>query len=137
MKYLKLFELLILEKRIAQITANIEVVFAFDVVKTSHAEDRSDFSKRGLSGENQSYISNTEMSEFISFFKSDIGEGIAKGDIINQTEFVIRSLDKSLSMAIIADKQSNTYWKLIIKTVFRESEENKLKVGYNQLVYDK
>ena len=137
MKYLKSFEFLILEKRIAQITSNIEVVFAFDVVKTSHAEDRSDFAKRGLSGENQSYISNSEMVEFVSFFKNDISEGIAKGDIMDKTEFVIKSLDKSLSMAIIAEKQSNTYWKLIIKTVFRESEENQLKVGYNQLVYEK
>ena len=128
--------LLILEKRIDQISSNIEVTFGFDVIKTTHADDRSDFAKRGLSG-NQNPISNAEMSEFVSYFKRDIAEGIATGDIVNQTEFVIRSLDRELSMAIIAEEASKTYWKLIIKTVFRESDEHRLKTGIEQLVYDK
>jgi hypothetical protein len=128
--------LLILEKRISQIASTIEVTFGFDVVKTTHANDRSDFAKRGLSG-NQNPISNAEMSEFVSYFKRDIAEGIAKGDIIDQTEFVIRSLDRELSMAIIAEEIVQNYWKLVIKTVFRESDEHRLKTGVDQLVYDK
>ena len=128
--------LLILEKRISQISSTIEVTFGFDVVKTTHADDRSDFAKRGLSG-NQNPISNAEMSEFVSYFKRDIAEGIATGDIVNQTEFVIRSLDRELSMAIIAEEAGKTYWKLIIKTVFRESDEHRLKTGVDQLVYEK
>jgi len=131
------FSNFILEKRIAQISSSIEVVFAFDVVKTKHAEDRSDFAKRNLSGDNQYHISNSEMSEFVAYFKKDIAAGIVNGDIKNQTVFVIRSVDRSLSMAIIADMVSINYWKLIIKTVFRESIYNNLKVGSNQLVYDK
>jgi hypothetical protein len=128
--------LLILEKRISQIASTIEVTFGFDVIKTTHADDRSDFAKRGLGG-NQNPISNAEMSEFVSYFKRDIAEGIATGDIVNQTEFVIRSLERELSMAIIAEEVAQNYWKLVIKTVFRESEEHRLKTGVDQLVYEK
>ena len=128
--------LLILEKRISQIASTIEVTFGFDIIKTTHADDRSDFAKRGLSG-NQNPISNAEMSEFVSYFKRDIAEGIATGEILNQTEFVIRSLEKELSMAVIAEEVANNYWKLIIKTVFRESDEHRLKTGRDQLVYEK
>jgi hypothetical protein len=129
-------EILLLEKRIDQISSTIEVTFGFDVIKTTHADDRSDFAKRGLSG-NQNPISNAEMSEFVSYFKRDISEGIATGDIVNQTEFVIRSLERELSMAIIAEEVANNYWKLIIKTVFRESDEHRLKTGVDQLIYEK
>ena len=128
--------LLILEKRISQISSSIEVTFGFDIIKTTHADDRSDFAKRGLSG-NQNPISNAEMSEFVSYFKRDIAEGIATAEILNQTEFVIRSLERELAMAIIAEEVANNYWKLIIKTVFRESDEHRLKTGVDQLVYEK
>ena len=129
-------EILLLEKRIDQISSTIEVTFGFDVIKTTHADDRSDFSKRGLGG-NQNSISNAEMSAFVSYFKRDISEGIATGDIVHQTEFVIRSLDRELSMAIIAEEVTQNYWKLVIKTVFRESNEHRLKTGVDQLIYEK
>jgi len=129
-------KILILEKRIDQISSTIEVTFGFDVIKTTHADDRSDFAKRGLGG-NLNPISNAEMSEFVSYFKNEISHGIVNGDIIDQTEFAIRSLDRELAMAVIADKVSETYWKLIIKTVFRVSEDNPFRVGRDQLVYDK
>ena len=128
--------LLILEKRIDQISSTIQVTFGFDIIKTNHADDRSDFAKRGLGG-NQNSISNAEMSEFVSYFKRDIAEGIATGDIIDETEFVIRSLERELSMAIVAREVSPSYWKLIIKTVFRESDEHRLKTGPDQLIYEK
>lgn len=129
-------KILILEKRIDQISSTIEVTFGFDVIKTTHADNRSDFSKRGLDG-NQNHISNAEMSEFVSYFKRDISGGIATGDIVDQTEFVIRSLDRELSMAIIAEEVTQNYWKLVIKTVFRESNEHRLKTGVDQLIYEK
>ena len=129
-------EILLLEKRIDQISSTIEVTFGFDVIKTTHADNRSDFSKRGLDG-NQNHISNAEMSEFVSYFKRDISGGIATGDIVDQTEFVIRSLDRELSMAIIAEEVTQNYWKLVIKTVFRESNEHRLKTGVDQLIYEK
>jgi len=128
--------LLILEKRIDQISSTIQVTFGFDIIKTTHADDRSDFAKRGLGG-NLNPISNAEMSEFVSYFKRDISEGIATGNIVDQTEFVIRSLDRELSMAIIAEEVTQSYWKLVIKTVFRESDEHKLKTGVDQLIYEK
>jgi hypothetical protein len=37
----------------------------------------------------------------------------------------------------IAEEVANNYWKLIIKTVFRESDEHRLKTGVDQLVYEK
>jgi tRNA(His) 5'-end guanylyltransferase len=126
----------ILEKRISQISSNIEVSFGFDLIKTIHSEERSDTSKRNYD-DSYKNISNLEMSQFVEYFKKEIAEGIINGDIVDQTQFVIRSLDLGLSMALIANEQSLTYWKLIIKTVFPESEEHKLKIGFNQLVYDK
>jgi hypothetical protein len=126
----------ILEKRISQISSNIEVSFGFDLIKTTHSEERSDTSKRNYD-DSYKNISNLEMSQFVEYFKKEIAEGIINGDIVDQTQFVIRSLDLGLSMALIANEQSLTYWKLIIKTVFPESEEHKLKIGFNQLVYDK
>lgn len=126
----------ILEKRISQISSNIEVSFGFDLIKTIHSEERSDTSKRNYD-DSYKNISNLEMSQFVEYFKKEIAEGIINGDIVDQTQFVIRSLDLGLSMALIANEQSLTYWKLIIKTVFPESKEHKLKIGFNQLVYDK
>ena len=131
-----LLKFLLLEKRISQISSTIEVTFGFDIIKTNHADDRSDFSKRGISG-NQNPISNAEMSEFVSFFKREISEGIATGELVDQSEFVIRSFERELCMAVIAEEVNNNYWKLIIKTVFRVSDEHPFKVGRNQVVYDK
>ena len=131
------FDNYILEKRIGQISANIEVIFAFDIIKTVHADDRSDFSKRNLSGENQTHISNGEIVNLISIFRREISEGIAIGDILDQTNFIIKSLDKELSMVLIAEEISKSYWKIIVKTVFRESEDNSLYVWPNQIVYEK
>ena len=127
---------LLLEKRIAQISANIEVSFGFDVIKTKHAEERKDFNKRGLTSTVTTPITNAEMSEFVRSFRKDIAEGITLGDITDQTEFVIKSISKGLAMAIIAEHIHGSYWKLIIKTVFRESEFNSFRVGSDQLVYE-
>jgi hypothetical protein len=137
MNKISLYKDFLLEKRIAQISANVEIRFGFDIIKTSHAEDRSDFSKRGLSGENQYHISNLEIKEFVLYFIKDIAAAIASGDIVDQDNFIIRSVDRELSMPIIAEEVSKTYWKLIVKTVFRESNFNQLKIGKDQLVFDK
>ena len=128
---------LLLEKRIAQISTNLEVSFSFDVIKTKHAEKRKDFIKRDLDTMITTPITNAEMIEFVSFFRNEIAEGIAFGDISDQTQFVIKSLDRRMAMAIIAEQVQGSYWKLIIKTLFRESEFDSLYVGENQLVYNK
>jgi len=137
MNKISLYKDFLLEKRIAQISANVEIRFGFDIIKTSHAEDRSDFSKRGLSGDNQYYISNLEIKEFVLYFIKDIAAAIASGEIVNQDNFIIRSVDRELSIPIIAEEVSKTYWKLIVKTVFRESNFNQLKISKDQLVFDK
>lgn len=130
-------EFLLLEKRIAQISTNIEVLFSFEVIKTKHAEDRSDFSKRGLNVDSYGYISNKEMSEFVNLFKDDIAEAIANGVIDDQETFIIRSRDRQLSMAIVAEFSKGSHWKLIIKTVFRETDDYQLKVGDDQFILEK
>ena len=132
-----LLNFLLLEKRIAQISSNIEVLFAFDLIKTTHAEDRSDFSKRGLDVQTYGHISNKEMSEFVNLFKNDIAKYIATGEINDQEAFVIRSKKWQLSMAIIPEFIKGSYWKLIIKTVFRETDEYQLKVGPDQFILEK
>jgi hypothetical protein len=130
-------EFLLLEKRIAQISNSIEVTFSFDVIKTQHAEKRQDFSSRGLDVETYGYISNREMSDFVSRFKNDIAEAIALGNIVDETNFVIRSEDWQLAMAIVAKHIQGSYWQLIIKTVFRETDDFRLKVAKDQLVFEK
>lgn len=131
------FNEFILEKRISQISSTIDITLSFDLIKTIHAEQRQDFAKRGLNSENQNYIPNSEMSEFVNYFKYDIAKSIANGDISDGDDFVIKSIDKEMAMVLIAEEVNKTYWKLIIKTVFRESENNNFIVYKNQIVFEK
>lgn len=132
-----LFEDFLLEKRIGQISANVEIRFGFDIIKTSHATTQADFSKRGLQGDNQNHISNLEIKEFVLYFIKDIASAIATGEIVDQDNFVIRSVDREMSIPIVAVEISKTYWQLVVKTVFRESTFNQLKIAKDQLVFDK
>lgn len=133
---MNLEEFLLLEKRIAQISANIDVTFSFDVIKTNHAEQRQDFDRRGLNVSSKGYISNREMSEFINLFREDIAEAIALGNIKDESNFIIRSRPLQLSMVIVAEQADNNYWKLVIKTVFRETDVQ-LKTKDDQFVLEK
>ena len=134
---MKKYKDFLLEKRIAQISANIEITFAIDVKKTSHVYDRQDFEARELGIETIGRISNAEMVEFVHFFKKEIIEDIANGIIKDKEEFVIKSEDRQLAMAIAAEQIEGNYWKLIIITVWRETPEMKFKVGVDQKVYEK
>lgn len=134
---MKKYKDFLLEKRIAQISANIEITFAIDVKKTSHVYDRQDFEARKLGIETIGRISNAEMVEFVHFFKKEIIEDIANGIIKDKEEFVIKSEDRQLAMAIAAEQIEGNYWKLIIITVWRETPEMKFKVGVDQKVYEK
>lgn len=125
-------EHLLLEKRIAQLSSTIDITFGFDVVKTKHAEKRKDVTKRGLGHEMM--ISNAEMKEVLSKYKGDVARSIVGGEIENGTNFVIKDMKFGLSMVIVAEQVHGNYWKLVIKTVFRETYENPLRVGTNQLV---
>lgn len=130
-------EFLLLEKRIAQISNTIDVTFSFDVIKKRHVEDRKDFDSRGLDIETYGYISNREMVEFVTRFKNEISEAIALGNIVDETNFVIKSEDWQMAMAIVASHVEGSYWQLIIKTVFRETREEKFRVAKGQLVFEK
>ena len=126
---------LILEKRIGQIATNFEVTFGFDVITTKHSNYRS--GGRDLDDYNQRPVSNTEIVEFIQNFKRDIAEKILTGEIQESEPFVLVSNRWELAMAVSAERDSGTYWKLVVITVFRQSDLYKFKVGEDQVVIEK
>jgi hypothetical protein len=126
---------LILEKRIGQIATNFEVTFGFDVITTKHSNYRG--GGRDLEDYNQRPVSNAEIVEFMQIFKRDIAEKILYGEINEGEPFVLVSNRWELAMAVSAERESGTYWKLVIITVFRQSELYKFKVGGDQVVIEK
>ena len=127
---------LLLEKRIGQISAQVEVVFGFDVIKTKHTTERMNVSTRELGDGGERQISNGEMVEFVRNFNKDIAEGIVSDEINDQEPFIIKSRQWGLSMVIIPEHVVGSYWKLIIKTVFPESQFHQLRVGSDQIIYE-
>jgi hypothetical protein len=125
-------EELLLEKRIAQVRASIEVVFSFDVKRTTHAFDRK--TRDDIEDYNPRPIVNAEIKEIIRMSKNEIAEKIVNQEITPETEFVLKSLKWELAMAITPIHITGTYWELLIKTVFRESNNNPFRVGKDQLV---
>ena len=125
-------EELLLEKRIAQVRTSFEVAFSFDVNRTTHAFDRE--VRDDIEDYNPRPIVNDEIKEIINMSKREIAEKIINQEIVSEQQFVIKSLKWELAMAIIAIHISGTHWKLLIKTVFRESKKHKLKVAEDQLV---
>jgi hypothetical protein len=125
-------EELLLEKRIAQVRSSIEVVFSFDVNRTSHAFDRK--TRDDIEDYNPRPIVNAEIKEIIRMSKNEIAEKIVNQEITPETEFVLKSLKWELAMAITPIHITGTYWELLIKTVFRESKYNPFRVGKDQLV---
>ena len=125
-------EELLLEKRIAQVRTSIEVVFSFDVNRTSHAFDRK--TRDDIEDYNPRPIVNAEIKEIIRLSKNEIAKKIVNQEIKSETEFVIKSLKWELAMAITPIHITGTYWELLIKTVFRESNDNPFRVGKDQLV---
>jgi hypothetical protein len=125
-------EELLLEKRIAQVAASLEVLFSFDVKRTSHAFDRK--TRDDIEDYNPRPIVNAEIKEIIRMSKNEIAEKIVNQEITPETEFVIKSLKWELAMAITPIHITGTYWELLIKTVFRESNNNPFRVGKDQLV---
>jgi hypothetical protein len=125
-------EELLLEKRIAQVRTSFEVSFSFDVNRTSHAFDRK--TRDDIEDYNPRPIVNAEIKEIIRLSKNEIAEKIVNQEITSETEFVIKSLKWELAMAITPIHITGTYWQLLIKTVFRESNNNPFRVGEDQLV---
>jgi hypothetical protein len=135
MKLLESLSTLLLEKRIGQISANIEIVLGFNIVSTKHSVDRS--TRTYLQGYNQTPITNREIVDLVTFFRREIAERIVNGEIQNNVPFAIKSIDRNLAAVIDPNMESNLYWKLVVVTVFREDEENHLKTFRNQVVLRK
>jgi len=125
-------ENLLLEKRISQISANIEVTFGFDVDRTHHAYIRK--TRSDIEGYDEREISNSEITYIIQLAKYQISEKIVSGEINNGIPFVIKSPEKSIAMSIVPSQEFGMYWKLYVTTVFRESYSNPFRVSKGQIV---
>jgi hypothetical protein len=125
-------EELLIEKKITQVNSSLEVLFLFDVNRTSHAFDRD--VRDDIVGYNTRPIVNAEIREIIAITKKEIAEKIVNQEIKTEKDFVIKSLKWELAIAITPVHIEGTHWQLIIKTVFRESKYNPFRVGENQLV---
>lgn len=118
---------LLLEKRIGEILSKIEIIFNFEIIKTKHSDDRKE-------RDGYKKISNAELKDFVTYFRREIAEHIITGEIVDQVDFVIKSDSRELCCVLIPDQQSMNHWKLILRTVWRESPDNRFRVGKDQLV---
>ena len=73
-------ENLLVEKRITQVNSSLEVLFVFDVNRTSHAFDRD--TRDDIEGYNIRPIENDEIKEIISKVKKEISEKIVTREIV-------------------------------------------------------
>jgi hypothetical protein len=123
---------LLVEKKIAQLLDNMTITFSYDIDRTKHANLRS--SRPELEDYNQKEITNGELVYILDLVKRTISEKILDGEIINGEPFIIKSPEKEIAIVIEPVNEIGQYWKLIIKTVFRESKHNPFRVGKDQLV---
>lgn len=125
-------ESLLLEKRIAQLSANIKVTFAFDIDRTHHTYLRR--KREGIENYDEREISNDEITYIVQLTRNEIAEKIISGEVIEGEAFVIKSPEKAMAMSVVPKQEMGLYWKLYITTVFRESYENPFRVGRDQVV---
>jgi hypothetical protein len=131
---------LLLEKRIDQLVANLDINISLDVIKhgKGHANDRSKGKGReGIEGYDMRPVSNQEIKYFIGSFKKEIAEAITYSDVEDGDNFVISSDHLGLAIPLKANKITNLHWELIVMTVFRTSVSNPFRVGVDQLVIKK
>ena len=128
---------LLLEKRIAKISASLNISLSFDVInhKGGHASQR--MGGRDLEGYDNRKVSNAEIRYLIEDFRTEIAENIVYGDIVDGDSFVVKSQDKGLSLVLKAFSNGGFSWKLIVVTVFREGPNHILRVGRDQVVIEK
>jgi hypothetical protein len=127
-------EHLLLEKRIDIISSDIQVKYNFEIIRVSHADDRSIRPELKGTDYNQSTITNSEIKYVFGLAKRKIAEKIATHYIQNEVRFIIKSINYELSMVIAPYHVGETLWIMNVITVFRESPYNSLRVGENQLV---
>ena len=125
-------EHLLLEKKIGNILSKLDVVFSFEIDRTSHAYERRN--RTEISDYNNKEISNAELKYIIDICKREIAESIINGKIESEVPFIIKSIEKEIAMVINPIHEVNTFWRLLIVTVFRESYDNPFRVGEDQFV---
>ena len=125
-------EHLLLEKKIGNILSKLDVIFSFEIDRTSHAYDRKN--RTEISDYNNKEISNAELKYIIDICKREIAESIINGKIESEVPFIIKSKEKEIAMVINPIHEVNTFWRLLIVTVFRESYDNPFRVGEDQFV---
>lgn len=125
-------EHLLLEKKIGTILTKLDVIFSFEVSKTSHAHKRKN--RTDISDYNNKEISNAELKYIIDICRREIAESIITGKIENEVPFIIKSKEKEIAMSITPKHGGGTFWTLLIITIFRESYDNPFRVGEDQFV---
>jgi len=129
-------EHLLLEKRIDIISSEIQVKYNFEIIRLSHADDRSIRPELKGTDYNQSTITNSEVKYVFGLAKRKIAEKIATHHIQSEVRFVIKSINYELTMVVAPYHVGETLWVMNIVTVFRESPYNPFRVGENQLVIE-
>lgn len=132
-------EHLLLEKRIGQLVDTFEITMSFDLIKhMGHAEQRAmGIGREKIDDYDMRPVSNMEIRYFVELFKRDIGEKIIYGEIKNEEPFVIRSPEKGLAIPLKPIHNGGTSWKLVVLTIWRESNIHKFKTFEGQVVIEK
>jgi len=132
-------EHLLLEKRIGQLVDTFEITMSFDIIKhMGHAEQRAmGIGREKIEDYDMRPVSNMEIRYFVDLFKRDIGEKIIYGEIKNEEPFVIRSSEKGLAIPLKPIHNGGTSWRLVVMTVWRESNIHKFKTFEGQVVIEK
>jgi hypothetical protein len=125
-------EHLLLEKKIAQIMTSISIQYAFEVDRTHHAYERR--TRTDIVGYNQKEISNSEIKYILELSLKQIAEKIAEHEIVDETKFVVKSVDKEIAITMTARHVDGTFWRLVVNTVFRESYDIPFRTGKYQTV---
>ena len=128
-------EHLLLEKRIDIIKSDIQVLYNFEIIRGSHADERSIRPELG-DIYNQRPIENGEVKLLFGLAKKKIAEKIATHYIQSEVRFIIKSINYELTMVVAPYHVGETLWVMNIVTVFRESPYNPFRVGENQLVIE-
>jgi P2-related tail formation protein len=127
-------KVLILEKKIGQISSSIKVTFNLEVDRIPHSYDRSTRPDLDDIKYNQRPIENKEIREIITTAKTEIAEKIVNHEIKEGDRFVVKSEKWELSIVLNPIHVSGTNWVLEVLTVFRESKENPFRTGKDQIV---
>lgn len=121
---------LLLEKKIAEIRANLTIVFNLGYKRgevkgmKSHAEYRKG---RHIGDRIRDY----DIIKAIEKAKDEITQYIVIGDLYDGIEFVVKESDTLLNIPIILEEVSPYEFNLFVKTVMKKSD---FKTSYDQIV---